>query len=106
MNINITTYGQLRMAIMMGHLDDHLADLREECRQRKEVLDYKASAGITVGDRVRIHSVRPLYLVGLIATVTSIDGQMASVKFDEPMRAKRFAYGCSVKLKNLHKVAA
>jgi hypothetical protein len=78
----------LLVALHLGLLDDHLAQIAQVVNTRLKALDAVgeliASSRLHVGDKVRLgHNLRPQYLHGRSATLVAQDGEKWLVRLDE-----------------------
>jgi len=86
----------LLVALHLGVLDDHLAQIAQVVNTRLRAIDaveeLMASSRLHVGDKVRLgHNLRPQYLHGRNVTVVARDGEKWIVRLDESVG--RFADG-------------
>jgi hypothetical protein len=64
--------GAIRRAIRESDLDrEEIRDIYETLRQKSREVDRKATANTKVGDRIRIISGRPRYLIGTEGTIVA-----------------------------------
>ena len=74
-------------SIARGRYDDHLAQIVEMVRLRRETIASVMISGLRPGQRVRIiGGIRPAYLVGVVGTVDRTEGKTVHVRFDVPAR--------------------
>lgn len=80
-------------AILAGEFDDQEQRIYDAFKQRRRVLAATTMASIGPGDTVVIQNTRPKYLNGLRATVVNVNQTTASVRFVDPLGAKRYGHG-------------
>lgn len=66
-----------------GRADDDLNAVIEAVAWRKKVLASRLFDDLAVGDRVRIGSIKPRYLVGAMATVEEKHITKVTIRFDD-----------------------
>jgi preprotein translocase subunit YajC len=79
------TFKQINTGIINGEFDAELGQISQSIKIRKEMLDVQLKNSLNVGDKVRFNkSTKPVYMRGMLATVTQIRRERVSVKLDNP----------------------
>ena len=79
------TFGDINTAIITGEFDNELDRISQSIKTRKEMLDAVLKNSLKVGDKVRFNkSTKPVYMRGMLATVTQIRRERVSEKRDNP----------------------
>jgi hypothetical protein len=66
--------------------------------EKKRLIARRASAGLKVGDRVRLKNIKPKYLDGAPGTITARNGTKFTVMIDPHYNTRRYAHECRVPL--------
>lgn len=80
-------------AISNGALDNHLGAIRRAIKARETLLAGLTIAALAPGDTVVIQNTRPTYLNGQQATVEKVNDKTVTVRFSNPIAARRFGNG-------------
>ncbi len=87
------TLHDILTTIANGQLDNHLDTLQHAIKARRDYLAASTAAILKPGDTVTIQNTRPKYLIGQHATVEKLNHSTVSVRFNDPMAARRFGSG-------------
>lgn len=72
------------MSFVQDHADESdLTHLMSAMRARRQILDQRRAATVTVGATVRLDGLRPQYLNGLTGEVMALPDGRARIKLDE-----------------------
>lgn len=79
-----------------GDYDEELDLLADQVRQRQQIVASLNASKLKRGDTVEMLNIRPKYLTGLTATVTSVRGDKVEATMDQT--ARKFREGSPVVL--------
>lgn len=85
------TYSEIRQAVMTGAIDDNLSQLAADVRARETAVAAKSARILKPGDIIAVSNLRPAYINGQQATIVQVNRTRAVVRFNDPIRARRFA---------------
>ncbi len=80
-------------AIANGSLDTDFDAIRRAIKARETLLAGLTIAALAPGDTVVIQNTRPTYLNGQQATVEKVNDKTVTVRFADPIAARRFGNG-------------
>lgn len=85
MSESIDTVETVIQSIREGQYDNDLAMIREALQFRKEQLTMRLAVTLQRGDKVRITSGRPQYIIGATATVVDVMQKYCRIDLDQPV---------------------
>jgi len=85
-------------SIACGEYDADLALIREALRVRKESLTVALAITLRPGDRVKIVSGRPKYIIGATARVTDVMQKYCRIDLDEQHGNYRYGIRCPISM--------
>lgn len=89
-------------SIRDGQYDADLTLIRSALTERKERLVLQLAHALRPGDRVKITSGRPQYIIGATATVTDVMQKYCRIDLDQP--AGNYHYGIRCPISMLTKI--
>lgn len=80
------TVSQIQTAILIGELDISLDAIKTIIKSREEMLQNKLKRSLSVGNKVKFNSsTKPIYMRGMVATITKINRERIVVNMDNPV---------------------
>jgi len=84
MSESIDTVETVVQSIREGQYDQDLRSIQHALHERKAQLTMRLAVTLQRGDKVRIVSGRPQYIVGATATVTDVMQKYCRIDLDQP----------------------